>query len=146
MRLRKPKFDIPERGVLHSYMCPDVDLERELHRAPEHIARNLERGKDRFGPRASVQSWEEQIYQTVADGTVVTASTESLLFPIFTLPANYLYQGRALPREQILLELGDVLWCLTIVATSAGLTLDQVARANIEKLSQRHPDGFRPQL
>jgi len=77
-------------------MCPDVDLERELHRAPEHIAKNLERGKDRFGPRASVQSWEETIYNTLADGTAVTAAAETIMFPIFTLPANYLYPGRAL--------------------------------------------------
>ncbi len=96
LRRRKPKFDIPERGVLHSYMCPEVDLERELHRAPAHIARNLKLAEDRFGPRGSVQSWEETLYNTLADGTAVTAAAETIMFPIFTLPANYLYPGRVL--------------------------------------------------
>ena len=51
-------------------------------------------------------------------------------------------QGKVLDYDALLLELGDVLWCLTAVATDHGLTLEQVAEANIGKLRARHPGGF----
>lgn len=40
-------------------------------------------------------------------------------------------------------ELGDVLWYLTVLAHELGLSLSEVAMANVEKLRERHPDGFR---
>ena len=52
------------------------------------------------------------------------------------------FQQRDLPRERLVEELGDVLWCLAITADSLGLTLNEVAKANVEKLAKRHPDGF----
>lgn len=92
------KDEFQERGVIHAYAAPDVDISGQLNRLPAHIAEKLERAQDRFGPRGSLQSWEEVIYNpTQADGTAVTASgTETIMLPIFTLPANYLYAGRAL--------------------------------------------------
>ena len=45
---------------------------------------------------------------------------------------KHLYQGHSLDRERLTKELGDVLWCLTIAARSAGLSLDEVARATVE--------------
>lgn len=51
-------------------------------------------------------------------------------------------QGRELDAARLREELGDALWCLTIAAQSAGLTLDDVAQTNVAKLTQRHPDGF----
>jgi NTP pyrophosphatase (non-canonical NTP hydrolase) len=53
------------------------------------------------------------------------------------------FQGRTLDRGALAEELGDVLWCLAVVAERTGLTLDQVAEANLEKLRGRHPDGLR---
>lgn len=38
-------------------------------------------------------------------------------------------------------ELGDILWCLTAVATDHGLTLYEVAAANIQKLDSRKERG-----
>jgi NTP pyrophosphatase (non-canonical NTP hydrolase) len=52
-------------------------------------------------------------------------------------------QGRPLDRDRLTEELGDALWCLTIAAQSAGVPLEEVASANVEKLHARHPDGFR---
>ena len=48
------------------------------------------------------------------------------------------YQGRALDRERLAEELGDVLWCVAAVATISGLELSDVARRNQEKLALRH--------
>lgn len=73
----------------------------------EAIARNLEAGwtlrRDALekltvsvAPRASMQSWRECLYTTIADGTAVTAAARTILVPDFTLPGNYLYPGRTL--------------------------------------------------
>lgn len=40
-------------------------------------------------------------------------------------------------REAIAAELGDVLWYVAQLATEAGLELETIAEANIEKLSSR---------
>ena len=55
-----------------------------------------------------------------------------------------IYQRRETPREKLVEELGDVLWCLAMTAESLGTTLEEVATANVAKLQRRHPDGFRP--
>ena len=41
-------------------------------------------------------------------------------------------------RAALSKELGDVLWYLAQIATEAGLELDAIAEANIEKLASRH--------
>jgi NTP pyrophosphatase (non-canonical NTP hydrolase) len=39
-------------------------------------------------------------------------------------------------------ELGDVLWYLAEAATAAGLSLEEIAYHNVDKLYKRYPDGF----
>lgn len=55
---------------------------------------------------------------------------------------KHLYQQRPLDRERLQEELGDALWCLAAVATAAGMSLGEVADANLAKLARRHPHGF----
>ena len=55
---------------------------------------------------------------------------------------KHLYQGRTLDRAAVAEELGDALWCLSVVAGSVGLSLGEVAAANLEKLRGRHAGGF----
>ena len=62
---------------------------------------------------------------------------------ILALVRKHAFQRRPLDAATLELELGDALWCLSITAATAGLTLDGVARANIAKLASRHPDGYR---
>lgn len=64
---------------------------------------------------------------------------------VLGLVRKHLYQGHALEADRLTKELGDALWCLAIAARSAGLSLDDIARANIEKLRRRYPDGFSSQ-
>ena len=52
------------------------------------------------------------------------------------------FQSRELNREQLKLELGDALWCLAVTARSAGISLDDVAAANVAKLQARYPSGY----
>ena len=56
---------------------------------------------------------------------------------------KHLMQGRALDRDALAKELGDALWCLTMVARSIGVPLSEVAERNVQKLRARHPEGFR---
>ena len=60
-----------------------------------------------------------------------------------SLVRKHLYQGRELDREKLEKELGDVLWCLTMTARAASLSLDAIAAANVKKLEQRHPDRIK---
>ncbi len=44
-------------------------------------------------------------------------------------------------KQDVLLELGDVLWYLTQIATEFDLTLEEVAQTNIDKLASRQARG-----
>jgi len=52
------------------------------------------------------------------------------------------YHGHALEEEALSKELGDVLWYLAVMASGLGLSLDQIASENIDKLRARYPEGF----
>jgi NTP pyrophosphatase (non-canonical NTP hydrolase) len=53
---------------------------------------------------------------------------------------KYLLYGRPLDREALDKELGDVLWYISELCTILGLSLEQVAENNIEKLRTRYPE------
>src|SRR3954462_64407 len=59
---------------------------------------------------------------------------------VLAIVRKHLYQGKDLDRDRLEKELGDALWCLAMTAKAAGLSLDGIAAANIEKLKARHPD------
>jgi len=58
------------------------------------------------------------------------------------LVRKQIFQSRAVPRDNLLEELGDALWCLAITADALGFRLEEVAEANVSKLRRRHPTGF----
>lgn len=49
--------------------------------------------------------------------------------------------GVKLDRDAVKDELGDVLWVLSQMARESGFTLEEVARYNIDKLTQRSYSG-----
>ena len=53
------------------------------------------------------------------------------------------FQQKPIDRDELVIELGDALWCLATIASSLGVTLGEVADRNVEKLKLRHPDGFK---
>ena len=55
---------------------------------------------------------------------------------------KWLAQGHQLDREKLAKELGDICWYLAETATALDLSLEEIMRANIEKLQKRYPDGF----
>lgn len=54
------------------------------------------------------------------------------------------YHGQPGPSQAMLDELGDVLWYAAAVAADLGLTLGDVAAANLAKLRQRHGSAYNP--
>lgn len=50
--------------------------------------------------------------------------------------------GHDLNVDAVAKELGDVLWYVAVMADALGLTLEDVAARNIEKLRKRYPCGF----
>lgn len=61
---------------------------------------------------------------------------------VVDLLKKHLGHGHPLDKAKLEEELGDVLWYVADVATHYGLDLDDVARANIRKLTRRYPNGF----
>lgn len=53
-----------------------------------------------------------------------------------------MYQGHQFDKEHAKKEVGDLLWFVAEYCTVCGLTLEEVAQANIDKLKARYPDGF----
>ena len=62
---------------------------------------------------------------------------------VLGLVRKRIFQQREIAADRMLDELGDVLWCLATTADTLGLSLNDVANANVRKLAGRHPDGFR---
>lgn len=56
---------------------------------------------------------------------------------------KYLARNKPLDLTKLEAELGDVLWYVTAIAELCGLSMDHVAKRNVEKLLQRYPDGFK---
>ncbi|HEY2379427.1 MAG TPA: MazG nucleotide pyrophosphohydrolase domain-containing protein [Gemmatimonadaceae bacterium] len=61
---------------------------------------------------------------------------------VLGLVRKRVFQQRETSTERFVEELGDVLWCVAVTADALGISLGDVAVANIRKLEQRHPEGF----
>lgn len=61
---------------------------------------------------------------------------------VVDLVKKHLFHGKALDREKLILELGDVRWYLESFAWILGTTMEEIEEANIAKLRARFPEGF----
>ena len=57
---------------------------------------------------------------------------------------KHIFHGHELNKDEIVKELGDVLWYLSSLASMCNVTLDEVAGHNLNKLGNRYPNGFNP--
>lgn len=56
---------------------------------------------------------------------------------------KHIYQGHnVLHKDEILNEVGDVLWYINLLLHTTGLTFEQTMEYNINKLQKRYPNGF----
>ena len=52
------------------------------------------------------------------------------------------FQGKALDKEHLKKELGDVLFYAAVAAIALDVSLEEVFQMNIDKLTARYPSGF----
>jgi NTP pyrophosphatase (non-canonical NTP hydrolase) len=55
---------------------------------------------------------------------------------------KWMFQGHDIDPLDLLNEIGDVLWYLTLMCSAFGYGLDYAIEANIKKLRKRYPNGF----
>ena len=58
------------------------------------------------------------------------------------LVRKHAFMHHELDVARLVTELGDALWCLTAAAGAIGVSLEEVAAANLAKLRRRYPDGY----
>lgn len=55
---------------------------------------------------------------------------------------KHLYHGHDLDPDYMKDELGDLLWYIAGLASTMGMSLDEVAQGNVDKLRGRYPEGW----
>jgi NTP pyrophosphatase (non-canonical NTP hydrolase) len=55
---------------------------------------------------------------------------------------KHLGHGHEINIDKVTKELGDVLWYISDIAAQLGISLEDIAAKNIEKLKARYPEGF----
>lgn len=54
-----------------------------------------------------------------------------------------LFHGKAFDVDNIILELGDLMWYISILMHELNISMDTVLTKNIAKLKERYPEGFK---
>ncbi|APC85508.1 nucleoside triphosphate pyrophosphohydrolase family protein [Clostridium botulinum] len=60
---------------------------------------------------------------------------------VIDIVKKFMYQGHQLDEDKIINELGDTLWYINLIANSINMSLEDIAKYNIEKLEKRYPKG-----
>jgi|GEM_PF-610370 len=91
-------------------------------------------------------------YQTDALRTANTKKSDLLINGVLGLNGEagevadlikkWKFQGHLIPKDDLIEELGDILWYVAITAEAIDVSLGEVAFRNIEKLKKRFPNGF----
>ena len=55
---------------------------------------------------------------------------------------KWMAHGHDLDKDHLAKELGDIAWYLAEAATALDMDLEDILKANIEKLKKRYPEGF----
>lgn len=61
---------------------------------------------------------------------------------VLDIVKKWIFHENGLDRDHLKKELGDVMWYVAMICESAGFTLDEIMKMNIDKLKSRYPEGF----
>lgn len=90
-------------------------------------------------------------YQKAAERTAIYPREHKITYPLLGLAGEVgefankykkvLRDGTPISFDDATGELGDILWYLAALASDLGLSLDNIAQANIKKLASRQERG-----
>lgn len=55
---------------------------------------------------------------------------------------KFIYHGHELNPQNVMEELGDVMWYIAALTSELGFDLSEIAEMNVRKLENRYPNGF----
>ena len=55
-----------------------------------------------------------------------------------------IFHQQGINKQELIKELGDILWYISALCTTQGITLDEVMEQNVAKLKARYPHGYNP--
>ena len=61
---------------------------------------------------------------------------------VMDLYKKHYFQGHNLDSQQVVEELGDLMWYIAELSSGLGVTMEEIAKHNIDKLQRRYPEGF----
>lgn len=61
---------------------------------------------------------------------------------VLDIVKKWIFHENGLDIDHLKKELGDVMWYVAMICESAGFTLDEIMKMNIDKLKARYPEGF----
>ena len=103
-------------------------------------------------PAFSTLAGEEEIYGIGSEGTPVKVCSKRLLEAVMGLNGEAgecqeivkkaMFHGHSLDVEELLKKEGDVLWERTELCNELRISVDTIAKLNLQKLKNRYPDGF----
>lgn len=86
-------------------------------------------------------------YQQLANTTAIYPATAKVFYPALGMAGEvgevcekikkHVRDGRELNKEELKKEIGDVLWYMSALCTDLGITLEDVATTNYNKLKSR---------
>lgn len=100
------------------------------------------------------KEYQEKAYRTVPDLIKDELLTNAILGicgesgEIADVYKKAVYQGHGVNSAmmaKLAEEAGDLLWYISLLATTIGLGLEDIAAMNIAKLQKRYPEGFDPE-
>ena len=106
-------------------MGPQPTIARTLDEYQELAARTL--GRDR--------THEQQLANAALGLTGEAGEVAEVI-------KKHLFHATPLDQDALAKELGDCLWYIGAFATVLGLSMDDIAQRNIDKLRKRYPEGF----
>jgi NTP pyrophosphatase (non-canonical NTP hydrolase) len=113
---------------------------RTAHRSLDTYPAAIRSAVDALHRAGKFQDARDLLHAT--DQLVWTAGLTGEAGEVSDYLKKVLGHGKPLEVATVKKELGDVLWYVAALAQSFGLSLSEIATANVEKLRARYPDGF----
>lgn len=93
--------------------------------------------------------YQNEANKTIPDGMKESEVIDNAVYGVIgevgelvDIIKKYKFQGHTLDREHAKLELGDILWYVSEMAFGLGITLEDIAWSNINKLRARYGEKF----